>query len=1074
MNKKIRKILAVAGSVVFLASCNEPGKQLQTGFIAPPDTIHTSVYWYWISGNISKEGVVKDLQSMKKAGINRAFIGNIGLTPQETPTGPVRLFTDEWYDIVHTALKTATELGIDIGMFNCPGWSQAGGPWVKPEQAMRYLATTRTEIKGGQKVSVTLPKPEGAYQDVKVLAYPAPMIENPVLNVRNARIIAPAVPNARNMIDENNETFVQFSNQGEATIDIVPDKPFTLRSVRVRPTEHWMNNSVDIQVEENGTYRDIKSFIINRTNAGKEVGFDPYAPITITVPPTEGKSFRFVFKSITPGSGIRELELSAVPLVERYSEKSLAKMHQTPLPYWHDYMWAVQEEPGDESLVVRADKVLDISDKLNGDVLTWDVPEGNWIVLRTGMLPTGVENGPAIEDGIGLEVDKWSQEHLAAHYDAFVGELCRRIPAEDRKAWKVIVADSYEKGGQNFGDDFFEDFQNRYGYDPKPFLPVYSGVVVESQDKSDRFLWDVRRMMADRLSYDHIGALRELAHKDGFTTWLENYGHWGFPGEFLQYGGQSDEVSGEFWSEGDLGNIENRAASSCAHIYGKSKVSAESFTCGGTPFVRYPALMKQRGDRFFSEGINNTLLHVYISQQAEGKKPGVNAWFGNEFNRNNTWFSQLDLFTLYLKRCNFMLQQGLNVADVAYFIGEDAPKMTGVTDPALPAGYQFDYINAEIIKRDMTVKDGLLTLPHGTQYKVLVLPKQETMRPELLAKIKELVAQGAVVLGPAPTHSPSLQNYPEADKQVSQMADELWGNATSEKGTNRYGKGMVLNGYTMQEVFDMIQCVPDCKVEADAPIMYGHRTVNGIEVYFLTNQSDKTITVNPEFRVSGLQPEWWQPATGEMRNLPAYIQGKNTTVVPLKLEPLESAFIVFRMPAGKSSLSAVEDNFPLSSVIAEINNDWTVSFDKNMRGEESVKFDVLKDWSTVEDENIKYYSGTAVYTNSFTLNSLPKNEAIYINLNKVGVMAKVKVNDSYVGGLWTAPYRLDISEFVKEGENKLEIEVVNTWVNRLIGDSRLPVDQRPTWSPQNPFTPTSALMPSGLMGPVVIETVAYK
>ena len=440
-------MLAVVGCAVFLASCNEPGKQLQTGFIVPPDTIHTSVYWYWISGNISKEGVVKDLQSMKKAGINRAFIGNIGLTPQETPTGPVRLFTDEWYDIVHTALKTATELGIDIGMFNCPGWSQAGGPWVKPEQAMRYLATTRTEIKGGQKVSVTLPKPEGAYQDVKVLAYPAPMIENPVLNVQNARIIAPAVPNARNMIDENNETFVQFSNQGEATIDIVPNKPFTLRSVRVRPTEHWMNNSVDIQVEENGTYRDIKSFIINRTNAGKEVGFDPYAPITITVPPTEGKSFRFVFKSITPGSGIRELELSAVPLVERYSEKSLAKMHQTPLPYWHDYMWAVQDEPGDESLVVRADKVLDISDKLNGDVLTWDVPEGNWIVLRTGMLPTGVENGPAIEDGIGLEVDKWSQEHLATHYDAFVGELCRRIPAEDRKAWKVIVADSYEKGG---------------------------------------------------------------------------------------------------------------------------------------------------------------------------------------------------------------------------------------------------------------------------------------------------------------------------------------------------------------------------------------------------------------------------------------------------------------------------------------------------------------------------------------------------------------------------------------------------------------------------------------------------
>ena len=220
-------------------------------------------------------------------------------------------------------------------------------------------------------------------------------------------------------------------------------------------------------------------------------------------------------------------------------------------------------------------------------------------------------------------------------------------------------------------------------------------------------------MMADRLSYDHIGALRELAHRDGFTTWLENYGHWGFPGEFLQYGGQSDEVAGEYWSEGELGNIENRAASSCAHIYGKNKVSAESFTAAFSPYARHPYRMKQRGDRFFSEGINNTLLHVYISQAADGRKPGMNAFFGNEFNRNNTWFDQLDLFITYLKRCNFMLQQGLNVADAAYFIGENVPKMTGVCDPALPAGYQFDYINAEVLCRDATVRDGLLTLPHG-------------------------------------------------------------------------------------------------------------------------------------------------------------------------------------------------------------------------------------------------------------------------------------------------------------------------------------------------------------------------
>lgn len=416
-------------------------------------------------------------------------------------------------------------------------------------------------------------------------------------------------------------------------------------------------------------------------------------------------------------------------------------------------------------------------------------------------------NGPALEDGAGLEVDKWSPAHLAKHYDAFVGELCRRIPAADRKSWKVIVADSYEKGGQNFGDDFFEAFEARYGYDARPYLPVFSGLTVGDRDRSDRFLWDLRRMMADRLSYDHIGALRELAHRDGFTTWLENYGHWGFPGEFLQYGGQSDEVAGEYWSEGELGDIENRAASSCAHIYGKNKVSAESFTAAFSPYARHPYRMKQRGDRFFSEGINNTLLHVYISQAADGPKPGMNAFFGNEFNRNNTWFGQLDLFITYLKRCNFMLQQGLNVADAAYFIGEDVPKMTGVCDPALPAGYQFDYINAEVLCRDATVRDGLLTLPHGTQYRVLVLPRQETMRPEVLERVMQLVREGAVVLGPAPTRSPSLAGYPEADGRVQAMAAGLWG---PEKGkhVNRYGKGMVFDGCSMEEVFEAIGLVP--------------------------------------------------------------------------------------------------------------------------------------------------------------------------------------------------------------------------------------------------------------------------
>lgn len=368
----------------------------------------------------------------------------------------------------------------------------------------------------------------------------------------------------------------------------------------------------------------------------------------------------------------------------------------------------------DASLTVEPNRVLDISSFLTGDNLEWDVPAGDWVVMRMGMRPTGVKNSPADPEATGLETDKMSRKHVAAHFEALMGEICRRIPEADRRSWKVVVQDSYETGGQNFTDDFLESFRQRYGYDALPFLPAYEGYVVESRDRTDRFLWDMRRLVADRIAYDYVGGLRDISHKYGLRTWLENYGHWGFPGEFLQYGGQSDEIGGEFWSFGELGNIENRAASSCGHIYGKNKISAESFTSGGRPFECYPATMKQRGDRFFTEGVNNTLLHVYISQPSDGRVPGVNAFFSSEFNRLNTWYSQLDLFTSYLKRVNYMLQQGLNVADVAYFIGEDTPKMTGITEPALPKGFQFDYINAEVIERDLFVKDGLLTLPHGT------------------------------------------------------------------------------------------------------------------------------------------------------------------------------------------------------------------------------------------------------------------------------------------------------------------------------------------------------------------------
>ena len=903
MRKPLFKTLLCLSLLVPFTGNGQDKNALEAGFMNPAEKVQTSVYWYWISGNISEEGVKKDLYSMKEAGINRAFIGNIGLEGIHTPYKTVPFYSEEWWKILHAALKTATELGIEIGIFNSPGWSQSGGPWVKPEQAMRYLASVKAEVSGGKQVEVVLAKPDKDFQDVRVIAFPSVEKKATRLSAANAKVTsAMSLQNLNHLVDGNKETVMLFTEKSEkpVAIDFRTDQPFTLRSLQIFPARQPIQTNARLLVKENGGYRMLSEFKIDRFNANLNVGFDPYAPVVISVPETTASEFRLELANTASGTGLGEVEFLSLPAVERYPEKTLAKMFQTPLPYWHEYQWSVQPEVGDPSLVIDPGKVLDISAFLQGDRLIWKAPAGEWTILRTGMLPTGVTNSPADPEATGLEIDKMSRKHVEAHFEAFMGEIYRRIPAEDRACWKVVVQDSYETGGQNFTDDFLSEFQARYGYDPLPFLPAYEGYVVGSEDRSDRFLWDLRRLIADKVAYDYVGGLREVCHKYGLTTWLENYGHWGFPGEFLQYGGQSDEIGGEFWSFGDLGNIENRAASSCGHIYGKQKISAESFTSGGTPFSCYPAMMKQRGDRFFTEGINNTLLHVYISQPSEEREPGMNAWFSSEFNRLNTWYPQMDLFTSYLKRVNYMLQQGLNIADVAYFIGEDAPKMTGIVDPELPKGYQFDYINAEVIERDLFVKDGLLTLPHGTQYRILVLPKLETMRPELLDKIKKLIEDGAVVLGPAPKRSPSGESFPTADRQVEKLAGELWSglDGRSVKAVKR-GKGELLFGMTMEEALKYIGCVPDCGLPADAPVLYGHRSAGDADIYFISNQKDEMIEIRPEFRIRSRQPELWDATTGRIRTLPAYEETAAGTVVPLKVDPYESAFVV--QPAGQKS-----------------------------------------------------------------------------------------------------------------------------------------------------------------------------
>ena len=1025
-------------------SANHPSfASIEQGFRSIPDSVQTGVYWYWISDNISKEGVERDLEAMKVAGINRAFIGNIGI--DGIPYGDHKLLSSEWWEVLHAALKKATELNIEIGIFNSPGWSQSGGPWVKSSQAMRYLASSDTIVAGPGCMQLTLPSVGKDEQDVCVIAYPA--LDKPVA--------------------EKSWAINKKSGQSSSSV-LVFDKEATVRTLIYRVNTPF-KTTAKLWVKKGGKEELLRQFVIDRSNPALNVGFVPYAPVVISLPETSASQFRLEMSE--EGEAAGNVTLTSSPMMERYPEKSLAKMFQTPLPMWDDYLWEKQPAVSDASLMVSPDAIKNVTEFSKNGVLDWEVPEGKWVIRRMAMLPTGVTNSPASPEATGPEIDKMSKKHVAFHFDAFIGDILKRIPEVDRKTFKVVVQDSYETGGQNWTDDMISVFKERYGYDPVPYLPVLEGTVVGNPDISDRFLWDLRRLIADRVSYDYVGGLRDVCHQHGLTTWLENYGHWGFPGEFLQYGGQSDEIAGEFWSEGSLGDIENRAASSCGHIYGKRRVWAESFTSGGPAFGRYPYQMKQRGDRFFTEGINSSLLHVYIHQPFEDREPGLDAWFGNEFNRKNTWFSQMDVFTGYLKRCNFMLQRGEYVADVAYFIGEDAPKMTGICTPELPAGYSFDYINGEVLLQRASVEDGRIVLPSGMKYRLLVLPQLETMRPEILQKIKELLQAGACVIGPAPKYSPSLSDYPAADRKVQALASELWGDQTESVRT--IGKGrLFMPATSLQPVLEALNVKPDMRVNSGTPVLFIHRATDEGDIYFISNQSETPVDINPSFRVAGKLPELWNPLTAEIRLLPEFTCADGVTTVPVRLEGFESSFIIFRKKGTPAKTTA--RNYPVKEVLATVSSPWQVDFEKGKRGpEEAVTFPALQDWTESTDPSIRYFSGKAIYTNRITLDKLPQ-KALYLDLGKVMVMAKVKINGQYVGGVWTTPYRLPVGDFLRKGENLIEVEVVNNWRNRLIGDASLPEKERGTWTNVNPWNADSPLQSSGLIGPVEIQAYSYE
>jgi hypothetical protein len=948
---------------------------------------------------------------------------------------------------------------------------------------MRFLDASETIVEGAARIDQVLPVPEIRTHPSSGGSKPVPTGPNyTAREFQDVRVIAFRQPEseAAGLLESSVKPPLQISNRPQS-FDFATDGSVDLQSVHLKPLDTLYTLTCVVSASDDGrTFQELTRHVEERGHQGARAK----DPLLVPFAPTRAKHVRVTLSATKPIT-LAGMALSRRAVLAHHVRKQLGETSPSVGPPWETYIWKTQPQPATGS-TVDSGSVVDLTAKtdMNGR-LVWDAPPGRWVILRSGMVPTGTQCAPASPEARGLEVDKMSKEHIRSLFDGMVGEFIRRTPATDRRALKYVIADSYETGPQNWTDDMLAKFKTRYAYSPLPFLPCLHGRVVDSPEITDRFLWDWRRLIAESIARDYVGGLREVAHEHGLTLWLENYGHWGFPSEFLLYGSMTDQIGGEFWeSGGPEGNVELRAASSAANIYGRTDVYAEAYTSQRT-FQQSPASMKTWTDWAFSAGINHFILHVYIHQPDE-RKPGILQWFGTDFNRHTTWFEQGRSFIDYLRRSSVLLKSGRPFADVAYYIGENAPVMTGPMDPPLPPGYDFDFINSDALMHRAKVVDGRIVVENGPSYAVLVLPRETVMRPEVAATIQRLIRDGATVLGPKPDASPSLAGFPHSDASVRAIADEIWGAVDGQTIKHRdYGKGAIHDGVSLEEVFAKLGLETDVRVEDNTMlacsvahaksigirqkggIVFKHRSSPEREIYFLSNTREEAVAFTASLRTRGRQPWLWNAVNGSITKATAFTQAGGRTRIPLRLDATESVFIVLEEPVDVQTKGSQPDHAPALQTLADIKSPWTVRFDGMGAPVETV-FTDLTDWSRHSNESIRHYAGTAVYENRITLAGPPaKGKRVFLDLGQAAIMATVVWNDREVGTLWCPPWRIDVSDNIRAGENRLVVRVVNTWHNRLLADAAKPENERLSRISQ-PYRIKPGTKPasSGLLGPV--------
>jgi hypothetical protein len=710
-------------------------------------------------------------------------------------------------------------------------------------------------------------------------------------------------------------------------------------------------------------------------------------------------------------------------------------------------------EPGEQDAQVG--EVLDLSGKMTPDgTFTWQAPGGEWEILRVGYMASGAKVSTSSGAWQGLAIDYLDRAEFERYWRANIEPLLADAKPYLGKTLRYLVTDSWELGGINWTPRFREEFRARRGYDPLPYLPVVSGRILDSRDTSNRFLNDLRRTVADLVIDQHYRPFAEFAARYGLGIHPESGGPHGAPLDALETLGVSAFPQMEFWARSPTHRVRDeerffvKQGSSAAHTYGKTLVAAEGMTSIGPQWEESIwQNLKPTFDQAVCEGLNRLVWHTFTSSPKEAGLPGQEYFAGTHLNPNVTWWNKAGPFLAYINRSQFLLQQGVPVSDVLIYYGDNIPNFVQYkgADPAkvLP-GYDYDAIDEYALTHRTSVKDGRIVLPEGTSYQVLVLPGRPSMSLNALRAVQKLVAGGAAVLGPKPDHTTGIGD----DNALRSVANEIW----SKVHTNR----------TARAVLGARGVPPDFEGPADTD--YVHRRAGGTEIYFVRNGKPEALAAEITLRVKGKTPELWHPDSGRMEDAPAYqFTADGRTRLPIALEPNGSVFVVFRRAGTGRKAPA-----PVATAEAPkpVNGPWTVRFTPGWGAPAQATFDKLLSWSEHPDPGIRFYSGTARYT---TRIDLPTAREWTLDLGDVREIAEVWLNGKPLGVLWKKPFAVKLGPAARVGTNELEIEVVNLWPNRLIGDQQLPPEKRLTNTNITKFTANSPLMPSGLLGPVILR-----